>query len=200
MSTRSSTVAALKRTPVIVTIVIAAVVVIVWLFAFFLPQGHKLSTLDSKRQALSDEVAAGNAKVVRLRHTFEHAGQLEAEHAKMQALVPSTPDLFKSTANYTSLLSSTVAAAQMSLTSVTTQPPGAATSKALTSIQVSLDVTGNYDHLLTLISDIYAMPRLTEISSVNIKGGGPGTNRSSTLQVNLTLETFTTAKPTSGAG
>jgi Tfp pilus assembly protein PilO len=184
---------------VIISIVIAAVVVILWLFAFFLPQGRKLSTLDSKRQALTDEVAAGNAKVVRLRHTFEHAGQLEAEHAKMEALVPSTPDLFKSTANYTSLLSSTVAGAHMNLTSVTTQSP-AATSKALTSIPVTLDVTGSYDQLLTLITDIYAMPRLTEISSVSIKGGGPGTNRFSTLQVILSLETFTTAKPTSGAG
>jgi Tfp pilus assembly protein PilO len=199
VSTRSSTVAALKRPPVIISIVIAAVVVILWLFAFFLPQGRKLSTLDSKRQALTDEVAAGNAKVVRLRHTFEHAGQLEAEHAKMEALVPSTPDLFKSTANYTSLLSSTVAGAHMNLTSVTTQSP-AATSKALTSIPVTLDVTGSYDQLLTLITDIYAMPRLTEISSVSIKGGGPGTNRFSTLQVILSLETFTTAKPTSGAG
>jgi Tfp pilus assembly protein PilO len=194
----STTAAALKRTPVLVAIAVAVVVVVVWLLAFFLPQGHKLSTLDAKQQALQQEVAAGNAKVAHLEHTFQHVGQLEAEQAKFEAYVPSTPDLFKSTANYTSSLSSTVAAAGMTLTSVS---PGSArassgsSTSSLTTIPVVLTVTGPYDHLLTLITDIYALPRLTDINSLTVRGGGPKTTRSTPLQATLDLVTFTTATP-----
>ena len=139
MSTASTTVAALKRTPVIVAVAVAVVVVVVWLLAFFLPQGHKLSTLNAKEQTLQQAVATGNAKVTQLKHTFQHVGQLEAEQAKFEAYVPSTPDLFKSTANYTSSLSATVAASGMTLTSVA---PGAARSSTSKSSSSSSSSTG----------------------------------------------------------
>ncbi|MGH9091817.1 MAG: type 4a pilus biogenesis protein PilO [Acidimicrobiales bacterium] len=213
MSAASTTAAALKRTPVIVAMAVAVVVVIVWLLAFFLPQGHKLSTLNAKERTLQQAVDTGNAKVAQLKHTFQHVGQLEAEQAKFQAYVPSTPDLFKSTANYTSSLSATVAASGVTLTSVS---PGAAkasslstspsksssstsssTSTSLTVIPVTLSVTGTYDHLLTLVTNIYALPRLTDINSLALHGGGPSTNRSTPLQATLDLVTFTTAQPPS---
>lgn len=197
MSTASNTTAALKRTPVIVAIVVAVLVLVIWLLAFFLPQGHKLSTLDAKEQALQQQVTAGNAKVAKLKRTFQHVGQLEVEQGKFESYVPSTTDLFKTTANYTSSLSAAVSAAGMTLTSVT---PGAAhaqtsTGTSLTKIPVVLAAKGPYDGLLTLIKSIYTLPRLTDINSVTVRGGGPGTNRSTTLDVTLNLVIFTTAKP-----
>lgn len=197
-ATTSNTMAALKRTPVIIAIVVAVLVVLIWLVAFFFPQGHKLSTLDAQQQTLQQQVDAGNAKVAHLKHTFEHVGQFEAKETKFEAYVPSTPDLFKTTANYTSSLSATVAAAGMILTSVAPSsarvPTGSSTS-SLTSIPVVLTVTGTYDHLLTLITSIYSMPRLTLIDSLTVRNGGPGTNRSTSLQATLDLVIFTTAKP-----
>jgi Tfp pilus assembly protein PilO len=194
----SNTTAALKRTPVIIAIVVAVLVLLIWLVAFFLPQGHKLSTLDAKQQTLQQQVTAGNAKVAHLKHTFQHVGQLEAEQSKFESYVPSTPDLFKTTANYTSSLSAAVAAAGMTLTSVspgTARAPRSAGETSLTTIPVSLIVTGPYDHLLTLITSIYSLPRLTDIESVSVKNGGPGTNRSSSLQATLDLVIYTSAKP-----
>ena len=199
MNAASSTTAALKRTPVIIAIVVAVLVLLIWLVAFFLPQGHKLSTLNGKEQALQTEVDAGNAKVAHLKRTFQHVGQLEVEQNKFEAYVPSTPNLFKTTANYTSSLSAAVTAAGMTLTSVS---PGlahgqtsASSSTALTTIPVVLLVSGPYDNLLSLIKGIYTLPRLTVINSVATSGGGQGTNRSTPLKATLDLVIFAAAKP-----
>ena len=197
MSAASSpTVAALKRPPVIIAVVVAFLVVVIWLVAFFLPQGHKLSTLNAKEQTLQQLVDAGNAKVDHLKHTFEHVGQFEAKQTQFETYVPSTPDLFKTTANYTSSLSAAVVAAGMTLTSVA--PSTARASGAVTAIPVVLTVTGPYDNLLNLIKSIYSMPRLTAINSIDIRNGGPGTNRSTPLQTTMNLDIFSTAQsPTS---
>lgn len=188
----SNTVTALKRPPVLIAIGVAFLVLVIWLLAFFVPQGHKLSTLNAKEQTLQQLVNEGNAKVAHLKHTFQHVGQFEAKQTKFEAYVPSTPDLFKTTANYTSSLSATVAAAGMTLTSVA---PGSSRSAAgVTVIPVILTVTGPYDNLLKLITSIYAMPRLTTISDLDIRNGGPGTNRSTALQTTLDMDIFTTAQ------
>ena len=197
----SNTVAALKRPPVIIAISAVLLVLVIWLLAFFLPQGHKLSTLDAKQQTLQQLVDAGNAKVAHLKHTFQHVGQFEAKQTKFETYVPSTPDLFKTTANYTSSLSATVAASGMTLTSVspsTSRTSSSSSASSLTSIPVVLTVTGTYDNLLTLITNIYSMPRLTLINGVGVKNGGPGTNRSTPLQVTLDLDIFATAKAPTG--
>jgi Tfp pilus assembly protein PilO len=192
MSVAAGPLGALRRTPVVVAVVIAVVVVIVWLLAFFLPQGSKISTLDTKQQTLEQQVAQGNAKVARLKHTFQHAPQLRAMSAKLEADVPATTDIY----NYIDSLSTTAAASNVKLTSVS---PGAATQTStgspFTAIPVSMVVKGTYDHLLSLITNIYALPRLTDIDSVSISGGGPGTSRTTTLIATLSLEAFTTAKP-----
>jgi Tfp pilus assembly protein PilO len=196
MSNSASLRSSLRRTPVAAGVILAIVVIVIWIVAFFFPQGKRLSTLNSKRQVLQSEVDEGNAKVERLKHTFLHSTQLESTDANLKAYVPTTPDIFKTTANYTSSLSSTVAASQMTLTSVT--PNGATPSTSgskFTTIPISLDVSGTYDHLLTLIKNVYSMSRLTDIDSVRITGGGPGTNRTSALTVSLSLTIFTTAKP-----
>lgn len=190
--------ATVRRTPVLIAIVVALIIVVIWLFAYFLPQGHDLSTLQAKEATLQEQLTAGNAKVAKLRHTFQHASQFQSLEQKMAGYVPSTPNVFKTTANYTSLLSSTVASAHMSLTSVS--PGGSSVSgKTFTVIPVSLIVKGTYDNLLQLVHDLYTLPRLTDIKALSITGGGPGTNRTTTLSATLSLETFTTAKvsPTS---
>lgn len=58
-----------------------------------------------------------------------------------------------------------------------------------------LTVKGPYDSLLNLIKSIYSMPRLTDINDLAVKGGGPGTNRSTPLQATLDLVIFSSAQP-----
>ncbi len=213
MSDAPSPLATLRRTPILIGIVVGVVIVLIWLVAFFLPQGSKLSKLSAQQTQLQQEVTAGNAKVAHLKNTFEHAGQLEAMLSSMEAYVPSTPDIFKSTANYTSTLSAAGTAAGVTVTSV--NPSGAHTpvdssastsstsstgsgkssTASFTTIPITVQVTGTYDDLLSFIKGIYALPRLTVITSITVSGGGPGTSRTTVLKVDLSLVTFTTAKP-----
>lgn len=194
MSTTFRATKLLKQTQVIIAAIVAVVIIVIWLLAFFLPQGSKLSSLNSKQQTLQQEVAAGNAKVARLKRTFENSNQLETQYQKVQAYVPSTPDIFKTTADYASALSATVAASQMTLTAVTPSSAASSGHNALTSIPVTLAVKGTYDHLLALIKSIYTMSRLTDINSVDVTGGGPNTTRGTVLDVSLALVIFTTVK------
>jgi Tfp pilus assembly protein PilO len=195
----SSVSAALRRTPVLIAIGVAVVVVIVWLLAYFLPQGHKLSTLKDQNQSLQQQVAAGNAKVTQLQKTFQHTSEIEALDQKMAEYVPSTSNVFKTTANYTSLLSTAVATAHMTLTSVSPSGSSAA-GKSFMVIPVTLIATGTYDDLLQLIHDVYTLPRLTDIKSLSITGGGPGTNRGTDLKVTLSLQAFTTTATAGTSG
>lgn len=195
MSAPSGISSALRRKPTLIAIGVAIVVVIVWLFAFFLPEGHRLSALQAQEQTLQQQVAAGQAKVAKLQKTFQHTSELQSLDQKMAGYVPSTSDVFKTTANYTSLLSATVASAHMTLTSVS--PSGSSSAgQSFTAIPVTLVVTGTYDNLLSLIYDLYTLPRLTDITSLSITGGGLGSDRSTELNATLSLKAFITQSST----
>lgn len=184
--------AALKRKGILVAVIVSVVVVLVWLVAFFLPQGKKISTLDSQVTALQQQVIQGNAKVAALKHTLQHAGQLTKMENELNKYVPATADIY----DYINSLSTAVAASQMTLVSVSPTAATAPNGAAFTSIPISITVRGTYDHLLTLITDIYSLPRLTDIQKLAISGGGSSANRSSPLSADLSLLAFTTAKPT----
>jgi len=195
MSAGTRPIDVVRTTPVLVAIVVALVVVVVWLLAFFLPQGSKLSKLDTQETALRQQVQQGNARVAALQREALTAPKLQAELAKLKAYVPATPDEF----TYPSILKAAVSAAGAHFVSVTigseALPVAGSSPGSFTVIPVTLDVTGTYDQLLSLVTRIYALPRLTDIPTMDITGGGPGTNRSTALTADLGLQTFTSAKP-----
>lgn len=188
---RAAVVAALRKPRTMVAVAIAVVVVLVWLLAFFLPEGSRISTLTSETEAIQAKITAENAKIAAIHHTAASIAKLRAMKASLGAYVPSTIGIY----DYVDLLSATVTKSQMTLTTVT---PGADTpisGSPYTTVGVDLTVKGTYDHLLTLITNLYDLPRLTVITTLTISGGGPGTNRSTPLDAILDLDTFTTAKP-----
>jgi len=193
VSEPTSPLTALRRPPVLIAIVIALVVVLVWLVAFFLPQGSKIGTLDAQEHSLEQKVAAVQVKVARLKKTFAHVTTIEAMAGKLATYAPATADEY----NYVTSLHTAVTSSLVTLTSVS---PGAitapATGSTLSTIPFTLVVKGTYDHLLSLIDAIYALPRLTDIDSIDFTGGGPGTNRTTQLGATFDLMIFTTAKPT----
>jgi Tfp pilus assembly protein PilO len=188
----AATVDALKRKPVVLSAALTVLVVIIWLLAFFFPQGSKVSTLDAQEQGLQLKVAAGNAKVAHLEHTFRNKPVLSAMQAALQADVPTNTGIY----DYINSLSTTAAASGVKLTSVTPQSASAASGKnSFTSVAISMAVKGTYDQLLSLVTNIYNLPRLTDINEIEISGGGPGTSRSTPLSATLSLMAFSTAKP-----
>ena len=195
MTSSSPTVTTLRQPKAMLAIAGALVVVLAWLMAFFIPQGHKLSSLQAQEQSLQSQVDAGNARVAQLRIESQHSAQIAAMVKKLQGYAPATSDI-----SYIALLSNTAKAAGVTVTSI---GPGVAVpvqGSSYQSIPIAATVKGPYDNLLAFIQAVYSLPRLTDIDSLNISGGGSKANRGTPLTATLQMQIFTSQKSGSGAG
>lgn len=194
MSDKTSSLDVLKNRTVLISIVVALLVVVIWLVAFFLPEGSKLSKLNTQEQTLQTQVAAGNAKVAALKREALNTPALEAMSHQLSAAVPSTADIF----NYITSLQNAATAAGVTVNTLSPTQPSATTGQSFSTIAVQMDVTGTYDQILAFIKGLYGLPRLTSIESVAINGGGPTSNRGTLLTSAMALAAYTAAKPTTG--
>jgi Tfp pilus assembly protein PilO len=189
----SSIVAVLKNRTVMIALVAGLFVVLIWFVAFFSPQGKDLTKYKAQESQLQTQQAALQAQLTQLRATSNAAPQLEALQSAYVNLIPTTADIY----NYINLMSTTATSAGVHLVSIT--PSSAGTPVAGTSLQaipISLITTGTYDTTLAFIKSIYSLPRLTVINSMTLAGGGPGTNRGTSLSETYSLTIYTTAKST----
>jgi Tfp pilus assembly protein PilO len=176
------------RSPIVLISVGAAVVIVlVWLFAFFLPQGKKLNTLTTQQVQLQQEQAALNAQLAQLKKTSAATPQLLALQASFNVAVPPSANTYA----YITTMYETTKAAGVTLTSITTGSPGAP-SGGISPISVSLSTSGTYDQALKLIDLLNKLPRLTIINAVSMTGGGPNTTRSTSMTQSFSLTIFTT--------
>jgi Tfp pilus assembly protein PilO len=166
------------------------VVVLVWLFVFFVPQSHKLSSLQSEKTTLQQTVVQDDARLKQLRTESHHVGQIQALHSKLQGYVPAQEDLY----TFIQTLSSAAKRTGVSISSLQPSTLVPATGTSYSAVPISADVKGTYDQLRSFVNAIYGLPRLTDINSVNITGGGPGTNRSTSLTATFDLAIFTSQK------
>jgi Tfp pilus assembly protein PilO len=192
----SSTVKVLRTKPVMITAGVGLVLIIVWLVAFFVPQGSQLGKYDSRITSLSAQQAQLEAKVAELKLTSKATPQLVALKKDYAELVPSTADVF----NYFTLVSDTANKSHITVLSIS---PGSGltpiTGTSLSAITFTLNTTGTYDDTLYFIKAIYALPRLTVINSMTLGGGGPKTSRSSVLNETFGLTIFTSSQPAATA-
>lgn len=178
-----------RRCALVATVV--AVVVAVWLFAFFLPQTRKLLALNAERATLEATVARDNARLQQVRSEAHHVGQIETMHQQLEADVPPTASLY----TYIRTLSGAAKVAGVSVTtlqpSTLVQVPGTPYS----AVPITASVKGSYDHVLAFLKALYTLSRLTDVNALTLSGGGPGTNRGSPLTVSLQLAVFTSQAP-----
>ena len=176
------------RSPIVlISVAVAFVIVLIWLFAFFLPQGKKLSTLNTQEATLEQEQAQLEAQLAQLKKTSEATPQLLALQAAFNVAVPPSADTY----TYITTMVATCNQAGVTLNSITTGSPGAATN-GIDPITVSLSTAGTYDQALKLIQLLNKLPRLTIINSVSMTGGGPNTTRTTKLTESFSLSIFTT--------
>ena len=168
MSDSANTLAVLRNRRVLIGLAVALVVVILWLVAFFLPQGSKLAKLNAQESALQVKVAAGNAHVAVLKREAQSTPKLEAMSKQLSGYVPATPDIF----NYITTLQNTATAAGVTVTTLSPNQPTPAAGQAFATIAVAMNVTGTYDEILAFIKGLYGLPRLTSINTITITGGG----------------------------
>jgi Tfp pilus assembly protein PilO len=192
MKISSNTTAVLRSRSVLVGVGVGLVVLLIWLVAFFLPQGKDLSKYQTQQRQLQAQQSQLELQLAQLRATSKATPKLLALDAQYTGLIPPTDDIY----NYIKQMSSTVMASGEHLVSITPSNVGSPVpGTSLYAIPIALNTMGTYDSTLALIKAIYGMPRLTVINSMSISGGGPLTNRGTTLTENFALTIYTTAKP-----
>jgi Tfp pilus assembly protein PilO len=179
-----------KRPIILLVAGVLVVVVIVWMFAFFIPQSHKLSSLDEEKAALQQQVVQDNARLQQVRTESHHVGQIQTIDTRLKGYVPETEDLY----TYIQTLSSAAKSTGVTITSLQPSSQVAATGTSYSAVPITAEVKSSYDHLVAFINAIYGLPRLTDINSLDITGGGPGTNRSAMLNVTVNLVIFSSQK------
>lgn len=165
--------------------VAGVIVLLIWLVSWYLPQGKTLSKYDAQKANLLSQEASLQARLLALQKL--HNSNLCNLHEQYDALVPPVVE----NTGYLRELNATVTQAGVHLNSVTLGNPGAGGTGGLASIPITLNTTGTYDAELQLMNLIYALPRLTTITSLNISGGQAP--RNSPLQITYNLQIFDTA-------
>lgn len=182
-----------KRPIVLLGAAVLLVVVLVWLFVFFVPQSHKLSSLQSEKTTLQQTVVQDDARLQQLRTESHHVAQIQTLYSKLQGYVPAQEDLY----TFIQTLSTAAKHTGVAISSLQPSTLVPATGTSYSAVPISADVRGTYDQLRSFMSAIYGLPRLTDVNSVTITGGGPGTTRSTTLTATFDLAIFTSQKVSS---
>jgi Tfp pilus assembly protein PilO len=159
-------------------------VLLIWFVAYFSPSGKQLGAVKTQTQTAQNTQVQLNAELARLRSYSNDAGALALLSERLTAALPPTTDVY----DYITALSNAAAAANVKIQSI--DPGTANTTGPVAVIPVGLTATGDYDQTLAFIKALYALPRLTIITSLELSGGGPDSTRSSSLQGAYALDIF----------
>jgi Tfp pilus assembly protein PilO len=182
----------LRLRRVLIAVGVAVLVLLIWLVAVFVPEGHKLGALNTKAQQAQTQEAVLENRLARLKIYSTESAEFETLSQRLTAAVPSTTDVY----DYITAISNAGSATGVDIISV--DPAAAVAAGGVAAIPVTVSVTGTYDQTLAFIKALYALPRLTVITTVSMTGGGAGSNRSSQLTDQFGLYIF--AQPTALAG
>ena len=182
----------LRQRKVLIGASVALVVVLIWLVAVFVPEGHKLAAVNEKTAAAQTEQTNLEDRLAKLKSYSKESAEFEALSARLSAAVPTTTDVY----DYITAISNAAAAAGVKVTSV--DPAPAVSSTGVAVVPVTVAVMGRYDQTLAFIKAIYALPRLTVITQVSITGGGAATSRSTGLTTQMSMDIL--AQPSALAG
>jgi Tfp pilus assembly protein PilO len=182
----------LRQRKVLLAISVGLFVVLIWLLAVFVPEGHKLAAVNTKAQQAQTEQAALQARLTRLEGYSKESAQFQALSQRLTAAVPATSDVY----DYITAISNAAAATGMQISTVDPAPP--VTGGKIAVVPVTVGATGTYDQTLAFIKALYALPRLTIITNVSLSGGGTGSSRSTGLTTQFSLDIL--AQPSALAG
>jgi Tfp pilus assembly protein PilO len=159
----------------------AVFVLLIWYVAYFSPSAKKLASVNSQTQSALTEQSQLNTQLARLRSYSRETGTLVQLSNRLSAALPPTQDIY----NYLTALSNAANAAGVAISSVDPSTP--TTSGAVSVIPIDVSTKGTYDQTLSFIKDLYALPRLTIITGVQLSGGGASTNRATELDTSFSM-------------
>lgn len=164
----------LKRPRVLMVIGAVVVILIAFYFAWWAPEGNKLSSIQTQKQAQSTKITTLQADLAQLRGEAHYVSQYQDFLTFFSSEVPVQPEEGQ-LVEMVGKLANQDKVTLGSMTDNTATAPAAV--GQLGTIPVSIDVTGPHDNLLKFLNDLYNMPRLVTIQSANLTPtGGQGSN------------------------
>ena len=190
----SQALAGLRNRTMLLIIGGALVVLLIWFVAYFSPSGKQLSSVNAQTVSAQTQQAQLNEQLARLKVYANQAGALLQLSNRLTAALPSTTDIY----DYITELSNAANATGVTILSVSPDTPTSTPGK-VTLIPVQVSTQGSYDQMLAFMKALYALPRLTIMNSVQLSGGGSGTNRSTQLSASFDMDIFALpSAPTTG--
>ncbi|MGH9044215.1 MAG: type 4a pilus biogenesis protein PilO [Acidimicrobiales bacterium] len=191
------TIATLRERKIVIAAATGLLVVLIWLLAVFQPVNHKLANINTNVQRAQTQQEALQTRLARLKVYSRESATFQALEARFGTAVPSTADVY----DYITAISNVAGATGVQVASINPSTPVASGSIAV--VPVTVAVSGTYDQTLAFIKGLYALPRLTVITQVDISGGGASTSRSTELHDQFSLDILSQssalpAKPTGG--
>lgn len=189
----------MKSRVIIAAVLGLVVVLLAWNVLFYSPAGDDLDEARTDRDALVDQIDDLQAHLERLLDQQKNQPEVEAERARLAAMVPDAADLqvFIRSANKLSFDSG------LDWISIAPSEPTPGSS-GIAQINMTIQLEGGYYQVLDYLNRMEDLLRIVVIDSIQVSAGGsdPGGGSTATtapasvtgaptLQVNLTARMFT---------
>lgn len=179
----------------LVTVGAAVVLAVLWYFALWSPQGHKLATANKGHAAAEAQVAQLKSQVAGLQLLEKEIPSDQQKLAHYQQAVPDNPQL----SSALDQIQAAASGAQVTLSSIS--PAGAPTGSSkpqgvngVPAISMSMSVTGTYSGLMSFITALDNMNRTLAITSLSLSGASGSTK--SGMSASISSDIFYAGQPT----
>lgn len=176
----------------------ALLLVVVWYFALWSPQGHALTKARAAHAAAESNVSSLHSQISGLQALVRNIPADQQKLATYTAAVPDDPQL----ASALDQIQAAATASHVLLSSI--GPSGAPTGgrgaspaqsvNGVPVISVSMSVSGAYPSVMSFISALNHMPRTLVVTTLSLSGSGAAAN--SSLSGSISSDIFYAGQPT----
>lgn len=177
----------LKRAPVLITVGVVVVALLAWYFAWWSPEGSKLTSVDAQVSALNTKIQGQRQRILQLTQDVALVHKYRNFLTDFDTAIPSSPDQGQLTQQLYEVQQST----NVLITSLNDSgvvPPAAGST--LGTIPLQMSVTGTHAAVIQFLKDLYSkasMPRLITVQSANPSSTSTNALQNNTAQTQLAI-------------
>lgn len=162
-SLRSPDLSSLKRPRIMVTLGAVFLILGVWYFGWWSPEGHKLASVQQQQLTAQQKVDSLQSTLAVIEHEQAIVRKYRSFLTFFGSQVPVQPEQGQLVYMLGKLESSDGVQVSSLDVSTTTPPP---TGSTLSTVPITMSVTGPHSNVMKFLSDLYQLPRLVTIQSV----------------------------------
>ena len=181
---------------------IALLLIVVWYFALFSPQGKTLAKAHKAEAAANGQKVQLQSQIATLNALVKEIPQDQAKLATYKQAVPDDPQLPAALdAIQTAATNSGVTLSMTDPTNTSSgvangTSSGVAATKGTPSMPVLMNVKGSFQQITAFVTALTAMPRTVVIQSLNVTGDASGSTGQPGLQVAMSTDLYYAGKST----